>query len=221
MESDDWARRSENRFSLIVSKTIANVNKMRVNLYLQKRKTWCWQYWNQSGFHKCDWTKSSKQYHTFCRYNYLGFHITYEKSPIMYIRVCLCVCMRVLPKTKSMPLTYSTPISAQLRHNTKIVNKLNEFKDVPRLGTCVSIIWAKLLHYVAPHNVTQYMQCSYHMFRWTTRREPKRNTRHFISIKIEYAVPNTRNMYSFCYLLFNNNTHCVKARRTACVCLSF
>lgn len=63
IESDDWARRSENRFSLIVSKTIANVNKMRVNLYLQKRKTWCWQYWNQSGFRLYDWTKSSKQFH--------------------------------------------------------------------------------------------------------------------------------------------------------------
>lgn len=82
-ESDDWARKSERPFSRIISKTIACVNKMRVNKYVYQ-------------IHDVD-----KMYieinpvfiqrivttiHTLSL-QLLSFRITYGKSPIMYIRV--------------------------------------------------------------------------------------------------------------------------------------
>lgn len=141
-ECDDWARKCEKQFSLIVSKTIACVDKMRVNILCLLENTMLTKclYISKSirDFVRICCTKhQNKTVSIFCRCNYLGFHITYEKSPIM--RVCVVACTRC---ERNIPSRWHIQLnSSQLRHNTKIVNKLNEFKDVARLAAYVSIAW--------------------------------------------------------------------------------
>lgn len=123
MESDDWARNALNSmFSLIVSKTIACVNKMRVNRFDRTCKTW-WtkfmhgidnniKYWNQSSFIGLDWIHENGETQTHTRtramptnsYIFslqllrLSNHVRKNRSIIictMYVHLCVC-CL--LPK---------------------------------------------------------------------------------------------------------------------------
>lgn len=108
----------------------------------------------------------------FCRYNYLGFHITYEKSPIICMRVCVFVCVARSRCERNISSRWHIQLnSSQLRHNTKIVNKLNEFKDVARLAAYVSIAWVLAKQNASKHFpflslslfLCMYVMRSYHM----------------------------------------------------------
>lgn len=116
--------KSETMFSLVVIRTIACVNKMRVNKYVyQKYDVVKMLVEINPGFHM----KHRRNNSILFRCNYLGFHITYIKLPIMYIRVCF-VWIPILRFLLSQ--WHILPNPSQLRHNANVVNKLNEFKDV-------------------------------------------------------------------------------------------
>lgn len=116
IESDDWARNAEQLLSLIVSKTIAYVNKMRVNRLTKRIR-------DVDKISKCIILKPipflvgfAECQPYFRRCNYLGFRITYAKIAPLCIYSCMCVCF-VLPENNKilLALTNSTqfqPIEA-------------------------------------------------------------------------------------------------------------
>lgn len=122
-----------------------------------------------------------------------------------YVYSCLCVCVcEFYPKQNP----YRWHILPRFQPNWGITLKLwinwmnlKMFQDWAHVFQSCELSCCVMLRHTMSHNICNVLiTCSGER----KEEEPKRNTRHFISIKIEYAVSNTCNMYSFCYLLFNN-----------------
>lgn len=159
IESDDWARNAEQLLSLIVSKTIACVNKMRVNRLTKRIR-------DVDKISKCLILKSipflvgfAECQPYFRRCNYLGFRITYAKIALLCIYSCVCVFGFARKQQNPSRVDKFDSIPANWGITLKFPNKLNEFQDVFE-------IWAHMcsdrIHATTPNHDT-CSRSSYHM----------------------------------------------------------